>query len=276
MGHSAQLKSPFEPESRQDAQHRLHVSLARTPDDLRAAQRLRWQVFVEELGARVDCDEAGIEADRFDPHCQHLIVRDLDSGRVVGCYRILPDYAALRTGGWYSQTEFELGRILALPGRIMEVGRTCVHPDYRSGATIGLLWSGLARYLVMNKFDYLMGCASIPLKHGTHDALAIYKRLSEKHLSPPEWRVYPRTSLPRIDLVGAVQGSTSAARERMSGAAVEETPVIPPLVRAYLRVGAKICGEPAWDPVFNVADLFIMLRTDSINERYARHFINRT
>jgi putative hemolysin len=258
MRHGA-LQPQFEPESRQDTSHRLHVSLATTPDDLRAAQRLRWQVFVEEMGARVDCEESGIEADRFDPHCQHLIVRDLDSGRVVGCYRILPDYAALRAGGWYSQTEFELARILALPGRIMEVGRTCVHPDYRSGATIAMLWSGLARYLVMNKFDYLMGCASIPLRHGTHEALAIYKRLSEKYLSPPEWRVYPRTPLPRVDLVGA-----------------EETPVIPPLVKAYLRVGAKICGEPSWDPAFNVADLFIMLRADSIDGRYARHFLGRT
>jgi putative hemolysin len=256
MGHGAQVKTLLEPEIRQDTDNRLHVSLATTPEDLRAAQRLRWQVFVEEMGARVEVDEPGIESDRFDPYCQHLIVRDLDSGRVVGCYRILPDYAALRAGGWYSQTEFDVTRILALPGRIMEVGRTCVHPDYRSGATIALLWSGLARYLVMNKFDYLMGCASIPLKHGTHEALSIYNRLSEKYLSPAEWRVYPRTPLPRVDLVGA-----------------EETPVIPPLVKAYLRVGAKICGAPAWDPAFNVADLFIMLRADSINERYARHFV---
>jgi putative hemolysin len=257
MRQGALLQSLFNPEIRQDTRRRLHVSLAATPDDLRAAQRLRWQVFVEEMGARVDCDEHGIEADRFDAHCQHLIVRDLDGGHVVGCYRILPDYAALRAGGWYSQSEFDLTRILALPGRIMEVGRTCVHPDYRSGSTIALLWSGLARYLVMNKFDYLMGCASIPLRHGTHEALAVYKHLSESHLSPPEWRVYPRTPLPRVDLVGA--GETA--------------PVIPPLVNSYLRVGARICGEPAWDPAFNVADLFIMLRADSINERYARHFV---
>jgi putative hemolysin len=256
MGLGLQLTNRIEPARQENHEHRLHVSLATTPDDLRAAQRLRWLVFVEEMGARVNCEESGIEADRFDPYCQHLIVRDLDDGRVVGCYRILPDYAALRAGGWYSQTEFDVTRILALPGRIMEVGRTCVHPDYRSGATIALLWSGLARYLVMNKFDYLMGCASIPLKHGTHEALSIYKRLAEKYLSPPEWRVYPRTPLPRVDLVGA-----------------EETPVIPPLVKAYLRVGAKICGAPTWDPAFNVADLFIMLRADSINERYARHFV---
>jgi putative hemolysin len=141
----------------------------------------------------------------------------------------------------------------------MEVGRTCVHPDYRSGATIALLWQGLARYLVINKIDYLMGCASIPLRHGTDEALAIYRRLADRHLAPAEWRVYPRNPLPRVNLAGT-----------------HADVAVPPLVKGYLRVGAKIGGEPAWDPQFNVADLFIMLRADSISARYSRHFIHRS
>jgi putative hemolysin len=210
------------------------------------------------MGARLDCAEPGIESDRYDRYCQHLIVRDRAHGRVIGCYRILPDTAAARAGGYYSQNEFDLTRILALPGRFMEVGRTCVHPDYRTGATIALLWSGLARFMVMNKFDYLMGCASIPLGTGTRQAAAVYQRLAEKYLGPEHWRVFPKVPLPRVQLAGAEHPAT-----------------VPPLVRAYLRAGAMICGEPSWDPHFNVADLFILMRADDIHERYVRHFVSR-
>ncbi|OGI38423.1 MAG: hypothetical protein A2V91_01975 [Candidatus Muproteobacteria bacterium RBG_16_64_10] len=238
--------------------HQLHVGLAVNPAEIRAAQRLRHQVFVEEMGARLDCAEPGVESDHYDPFCQHLIVRNHANGLIVGCYRILTDAQAAYAGGYYSQNEFDLTRILALPGRFMEVGRTCVHPDYRSGAVIGLLWQGLARFMVMNKFDYLMGCASIPLRTGTHEALAIYQRLAKKYLSPEQWRTYPRVPLPQVQLAG-----------------VEEKVRVPPLVRAYLRAGAMICGEPAWDPHFNVADLFILMRADGIDERYVRHFVNR-
>jgi putative hemolysin len=258
MSFSASLRELFESSTHNDARHRLQVSLAAGRGEIRESQRLRHQVFVEEMGARVDCAEEGIEADRFDPYCQHLIVRDLNADRVVGSYRLLEDRDAIRAGGFYSQSEFEMSRILALPGRIMEVGRTCVHPDYRSGATIALLWQGLARYLVINRIDYLIGCASIPLRHGTDEALAIYRRLSDRHLAPAHCRVYPRQSLPRVNLAGAQPEVT-----------------IPPLIKGYLRAGAKIGGEPAWDPQFNVADLFILLRTDSISERYSRHFIHR-
>jgi len=202
---------------------RLNVGLANTPAEVRAAQRLRYQVFAEEMGARLDCAEPGIDADRFDPYCQHLLVRDLDRQRVVGCYRILTDSQAV-------------------------------------GAVITLLWSGLARYLVINGFDYLVGCASIPLRRGTQDAVAIYERLRGQHLAPEGQRVFPRVPLPPVHVAGSSAGAELA---------------IPPLVKAYLRVGAKICGEPAWDRQFNVADLFILLSADGINRRYARHFLAR-
>jgi putative hemolysin len=255
---STQLARLLQTDPSEGEQHRLVVTLATTPDEVREAQRLRYRVFVDEMGARLDCNEPGIESDRYDRYCQHLIVRDAVSSEVVGCYRILADTEAVRAGGYYSQSEFDLTRILALPGRIMEVGRTCVHPDYRTGGTIAMLWQGLARYLVLNRFDYLMGCASIPLRSGTDEALAIFQRLADRHLAPGEWRVYPRNPLPRVNLTGA---------------GIE--PRVPPLIKAYLRAGAKICGEPAWDPQFNVADLFILLRTDDLQARYTRHFVNR-
>lgn len=258
MSTSMQLATLFDTAPVHDDMHQLHVGLAVNSAEVRAAQRLRHQVFVEEMGARLDCAEPGVESDHYDRFCQHLIVRNHANGLIVGCYRILTDAQAAYAGGYYSQNEFDLTRILALPGRFMEVGRTCVHPDYRSGAVIGLLWQGLARFMVMNKFDYLMGCASIPLHTGTHEALAIYQRLAKKHLSPEQWRTYPRVPLPQVQLAGA-----------------EEKVRVPPLVRAYLRAGAMICGEPAWDPHFNVADLFILMRADGIDERYVRHFVNR-
>jgi putative hemolysin len=259
MSLSAQLATLLAPNPAVSGESRLTVGLAVTPAEILAAQQLRYLVFVEEMGARLELGEPGLETDRYDPFCQHLIVRDLDREQVVGCYRILTDTQAARAGGYYSQSEFDLSRVLALPGRIMEVGRTCVHPDYRSGAVIALLWSGLARYLIMNRFDYLMGCASIPLRGGTAEAAAIYERLREQHLAPESQRVYPRVPLPTVHIAGADPTKVS----------------VPPLLKAYLRVGAKICGEPAWDRLFNVADLFILLRADAINERYARHFLAR-
>ncbi len=258
MSLSAQLVSLFNQEPIENTQHRLCVGLASSPEDIRAAQRLRYKVFVDEMGARLEYAESGIEADRFDPYCQHLLVRCMDTDEVVGCYRILTDTQARLAGGYYSETEFDLTRILSIPGRFIEVGRTCVHPDFRSGATIALLWNGLARFIVMNQIEYLIGCASIPLTTGTKKASVIYDRLANNHLAPAEWRVFPKVPLPRIQLTGT-----------------DEAAEIPPLVKAYLRVGAKICGAPAWDPDFNVADLFICLRTDSIAGRYTRHFLQR-
>lgn len=256
MSLSAQLTGLLRTETRAPTTQRLQVELAVGPEDVRAAQRLRYRVFVEETGARLHTGEPGIEADRFDPFCQHLIVRDLDTRQIAGCHRILTDKQAWCAGGYYSQSEFDLTRILSLPGRLMEVGRTCVHPDYRTGAVIGLLWRGLTRFMVMNKFDYLMGCASVPLGRGTDEAAALFNRLSKKYLSSESWRVFPKVPLPRFNLAGAT--------------ATE--PAIPPLIEAYLHAGARICGEPTWDPHFNVADLFILLRADYLPARSARHF----
>ncbi len=237
---------------------RLSVGLASGYADVDAVQRLRYRVFVEEMGARTDCRVPGIERDRFDPYCQHLVVRDNTWNQIVGCYRILTDSAAPEAGGFYSQTKFDLTRVLALPGRFMEVGRTCIHPDYRTGATLALLWRGLAHFMLRNRFDYLMGCASIPLDAGADQVAATYHELARDHLAVEAERAFPKVPLPQL------------RRVRMR---VQAT--IPPLLGAYLRAGAKICGEPAWDPQFNVADLFLLLRVENIHGRYRRHYLNR-
>jgi putative hemolysin len=233
------------------------VSLAQTPSEILEAQRLRYQVFAEELGANLANGVPGIDQDRFDRFCQHLIVRDTSTNQVIGCARLLTDKQAAVAGGFYSQTEFDIGRILALPGRFMELGRVCVHQEYRSGSVITLLWSAIARFLLMNKIDYIIGCASIPMRDGGAQVRSIYEALSRRYLSPAHIRAVPRVPLPKQDV------------------AASDEYTLPPLLKAYIRLGAQICGEPSWDRDFDVADLFILLQPENIKRRYARHFLDR-
>lgn len=234
----------------------LSVALARSREDIRAAQKLRYAIFAGEMGARLHNRIPGVDHDRLDGYCQHLIVRD-GLGQVVGCTRILTPEAARRAGGYYSQTEFDLSPVLDLPGRFMEIGRTCVHPDYRNGATIGTLWSGLAAFIAEQHMDYLIGCASIPLGEDGGEARALYAELARRHLVPEPLRVKPHLPLPRRD--GVARGDYA----------------VPPLLKAYLRLGAQIGGEPCLDPDFKVADVFVLLSTARIERRYARHFLDR-
>jgi putative hemolysin len=233
---------------------RLSVGLARTDDDITEAKQLRYRVFVDELGARIQPRVAGVDHDIFDPYCDHLVARDEDSGEIVGTYRILPPDAAQRIGGYYSEQEFDLWRLQHLRPRMVEVGRSCVHPDYRSGAAITLLWAGLAEYMLNGGYDSLMGCASISIADGGHSAASLYRGLGA-HLCPLEYRVFPRNPLP-----------LAALRQDLPAE-------LPPLIKGYLRVGAWICGEPAWDPDFNTADLLVLLPMARMNPRYMKHFI---
>ncbi|NJN45350.1 MAG: GNAT family N-acetyltransferase [Candidatus Competibacteraceae bacterium] len=230
---------------------------ARTPTEVREAQRLRHAVFAGEMGARLHTQTPGLDHDELDEHCHHLLVWDQAIDQVVGCTRILTDQQARQAGGYYSQGEFDINRILAIPGRFMELGRTCVHVDYRNGATITALWTGLADFIAEHDFDHLIGCASIPLGKDYSQAHAIFADLAPRFLTAEHLRARPLHPLP-------VQHS------RVPG-----NYVLPPLLKAYLRVGARICGEPCLDPDFQVADLFILLSTRNVERRYARHFMGR-
>jgi putative hemolysin len=235
---------------------RLHLGLAETEAEVIAAQKLRWRVFAEEMGARLPSRTPGVDRDIYDPYCQHLIVREEITGRVVGTYRILSPESARRIGGYYSENEFDLTRLAHLRPQLVEVGRSCIDPDYRSGSVIALLWAGLARYMRQNGYEYLMGCASIGMRDGGHNAAGIYNALAE-HIAPLEYRVFPRCPLPLARLEAAAK------------------PEIPPLVKGYMRAGAWICGEPAWDPDFNTADLLLLQPMSRVDNRYQRHFVER-
>jgi len=242
------------PDQRRAKRPSLAVGFARSQSDILEAERLRYRVFAGEMGANLPSRTPGVDHDVFDPYCDHLVVRDTQSGEVVGTYRILSPENA-RQVGYYSENEFDLTRLQHLRSRLVEIGRSCVHPDYRTGATITLLWSGLAQYMTERGYDYLMGCASISMADGGHAAASLYNRLAEEHLGPLEYRVFPRCPLP----LAALQQDRHA-----------ETP---PLIKGYLRAGAWICGEPAWDPDFNTADLPILLPMAKVSNRYAKHYL---
>ena len=232
---------------------RYAVGLAEDASDVDAAQRLRWSVFAEEQGAVLGSPRPGLDIDVLDDHCDHLLVTDLDDGAVVGTYRLLPADAARRCGGYYSEREFDLDRVLTNGGRLLELGRACVHPLHRNGVFISLLWSGLAGYLVRSRHDGLIGCASIPLGEDAPAGAALAASLVCMHLAPNQLHVTPRRRL----AIGP--GGRPA--------------VVPPLVKGYLRSGAKVCGDPFWDTDFASADLFMHLDANQISARYARRFV---
>jgi putative hemolysin len=234
---------------------RYHTSLAVDDSEIREAQRLRYQVFAEEMGARLSSAQPGHDVDLYDPHCDHLLVRDLASGEVVGTYRILPPDAARRVGIYYSEQEFDLTRLGFLRPRMAELGRSCVHPAHRSGAVITRLWMGLADYMVRYGHQYIVGCASIGMADGGHAAASVFRQLSEHHLAPVEWRTTPRYRLP----VESLDDGRTAA--------------LPPLIKGYIRLGAMVCGEPAWDPDFNTADLLMLLPMAQLNRSYVRRLL---
>ncbi len=237
---------------REDSGYEL--SFAATQGEVREAQRLRFKVFAEEMGARLPAMASGLDSDEFDAHCEHLLVRSQSDGRVVGTYRLLPPEAARRLGRFYSESEFDLARLAHLRDTSVEAGRSCVHWEHRSGAVVILLWSGITRFMKRYGYEYLIGCASISLRDGGHGAANLFSALDPKQMAAPEYRVFPHVALP----VDKLRNQDPVAA--------------PPLVKGYLRVGGKVCGPPAWDPEFNTADLFMMLAMSRMNQRYAKHF----
>jgi putative hemolysin len=231
------------------------VTLARSEEEVREAQRLRYKVFVEELGARIQTRLPYHDIDHYDSFCDHLVVRESHGNRIVGTYRILSPAASRRVGNYYSENEFYINRLQNLRSRMVEVGRSCIHPEYRSGAVITLLWAGLAEYMVNNNYEYLIGCASIGMADGGHNAANLFAQIDPAHMAPAEYRVFPQHGLPF---------------ERLAN---NQPALVPPLIKGYLRVGAWVCGEPAWDPDFNTADLLLLLPMSRMNPRYMRHFV---
>lgn len=239
----------------------FRVSLVDDPADLRAAQALRYDVFVRELGgggAMVDHD-AGLERDRFDPFFEHLVLHDDTVGQVVAVYRMLRAEQAEAAGQFYSEDEYDLAPLRATGRRLLELGRSCVHKDYRGGPALYHLWNGLAAYVAEHEIEIMFGVASF---HGT-DPNALAQPLSllhHRHLAPEPLRVTAREPhAASMDLMPEDQIDRRAAMVDM-----------PALIKAYLRLGGVV-GEGAYvDHAFNTTDVCLIMDTAAMSDRQKR------
>lgn len=238
-----------------DGSDGLQLRLAATTTDLQAVQRLRYDIFTEELHAVFPNASEGLDCDHFDSWCEHFMVVDQNTGKVVGTYRLLTPENAIAAGSYYSEQEFDLQPLAQIRSQLVEVGRSCIHANYRTGRVIMLLWSGIAAIMKAGGYRYLLGCASVSLRDDGVAAAEVWRQAqqsmaSNRHLPQLEpIHHYPVEKL----------NSTLPAR-------------IPPLIKGYLNLGAVICGAPAWDPDFNTADFPILLDLHYMDERYKKHF----
>jgi putative hemolysin len=259
---AALSQAPSHHAARSTPRARLEASWARTDAEVREAQRLRHRVFAIEMGAKLQVPAGtppGHDADRFDEHSDHLLVRAIEPGRstghVVGTYRVLTPRGANRAGGFYSETEFDLTALDPLRSRMAELGRSCIDPAWRTGGTLMLLWSALGEFMMREGLDMSFGCASIGIDDGGHVAASVWRRLRATHLASPERRVRPLCALP-----------LAALRD--------DLPAEPPaLIKGYLRCGAELLGPPAWDADFNTADLPMLMTLEGLPSRHRRHFL---
>ncbi|MEL6103243.1 MAG: GNAT family N-acyltransferase [Pseudomonadota bacterium] len=248
---------------------KFRVVIAQTDEELRAAQSLRYDVFVRELGGGgplVD-HEAGLERDEFDPFFDHMLLFDDATGKAVGVYRLLRGEKATELGRFYSEDEYDLSPLKNSGRRLLELGRSCLAPDYRGGTAMYHLWTGLADYVADHQIEILFGVASF---HGT-DLQALAAPLSllhHCHLAPPELRVRAIGPQARdMDLMDLDQIDRRAAMVQ-----------IPALIKAYLRLGGVV-GQGAYlDEPFNTTDVCLVMDTDRLNARQARIYrrSNRT
>lgn len=239
----------------------FELKLAQTPADLRAAQRLRYDVFVTELGANgamVDHDQQ-LEKDHYDDFVDHLILSCKKTGQVVGVYRLLRAEAAERAGGFYSETEYDLTPLKRSGRRVLELGRSCLHPDYRGGMAMHHLWSGLATYVAQHQIEILFGVASF---HGT-DISALAQPLSllhQNHLAPPDLRVRAREDAYQdMNIVPAAELDRRRAMVQ-----------VPSLIKAYLRLGGCVGDGAFIDHEFNTTDVCLIMDTAKLSDRQAR------
>ena len=238
------------------------TSWARNLDEVREAQALRQAVFGVEMGATLRTLVPGLDADIFDDFCEHLLVREVATNTVIGTYRVLTPTQAKRIGGTYTDEEFDLTRLRDLRSQMVEVGRSCVHPAYRNGGVILALWRALTQFMRSNGLNIMIGCGTIPLRvtalpnepFGGHIAASVWAHVASSHMAPIAHRVIPRTPLP------------------LDNFEVDPSIQPPALINAYLRMGAKVMGPPAWDADFNAADLPLILNLNELAPRYRRLF----
>jgi putative hemolysin len=250
--------------TRASTEPRYSLLLSTDAVNVEAAQRLRYDVFSSEPGFALTGRDAGLDVDRFDEHCDHLLVREENSGELVGCYRMLPPAGAAAAGGLYTATEFDITALDPLRPSMVEMGRAVVHNDHRNGAVVLLMWAGILAYLDRRDYDYVTGCVSVAVQGDVGEGeppgtqiRGVRDFVLRRHAAPDDYRVHPHR--PVIINGRSLDEIPPPAR-----------PVIPPLMRGYLRLGARICGEPAHDADFGVGDFPALLDKRQADTRYLR------
>lgn len=227
----------------------FRAELAESIDDLLACQRLRYLVFNCELGEGLESShKERLDRDKFDYICDHLMVREAEAGKVVGTYRMQSGYRAKGNLGYYSEQFFEFAPFEPLRAEVLELGRACVHPDYRNSAVLRMLWRGIAKYATSCGARFLLGCSSLSSQDEA-EGMALYAQLREKHLVASELRTVPKAGFGCRAISGGVPPQT------------------PRLFRAYLDVSAKLCGPPAIDREFKTIDFLTLIDMAHVPER---------
>lgn len=236
----------------------LILGFATTPEEIEALQRLRFDIYTKEMNAFFPEAVDGVDKDFYDPFCEHLMVCDARTEKVVGTYRMMGPEQALKAGKYYSESEFDISNLADVRHLLSECGRSCTHPDYRNGPAIMLLWTGLTQYMHDNKYRYMLGCASVSLADGGVQAAEVWRAAKQEIAKQPELPlIHPLLPYPLEKLEALEEGTVVK---------------IPALIKGYLKIGARICGEPAWDKNFNAADFPIIIDLNNMDIRYQRHF----
>jgi putative hemolysin len=238
---------------------RFIIKTAENHAELANALRLRYEVFYRELLEKRRV--YGFDIDRFDFKCDHLIIIDKKNNTFIGTYRLI---SSLFAKEFYSETEFDISNILTLPGVKLELGRACVHKDYRTGSSIALLWRGIAEYMKLTNTQYLFGCSSVKATD-LHEIASMYQVLAKDFMVPPNLTVFPKR---RFTIKDFDELKTRVRDEDMLSV-VEK---IPPLIKSYLNMGAHICGEPALDKKFRCADFLTLFNTDTSAEKVQKKY----
>ena len=219
-------------------------------------------MFTSEPGFELAGAIDGLDADRFDEHCDHLLVREDNSGELVGCYRMLPPPGAIAAGGLYTATEFNVDGLDALRPSLVEMGRAVVRDDHRNGGVVLLMWAGILAYLDRCGYDYVTGCVSVPIEGADDTAPGSQIRgvrdfVRRRHAAPAEHTVYPYRPV-------------TVAGRGLDDIDPPSRMAVPPLMRGYLRLGAQVCGDPAHDPDFGVGDFPALLDKRRADTRYLK------
>jgi putative hemolysin len=243
----------------------LWIRLAETQAEIEAAQELRYRVFVEEMGAQASDEMASTrrEFDAFDPFCDHLLIFDTTAGeapgRVIGTYRFMRREQAKLAGQFYTESEYDIRPLLDYPGEIMELGRSCVDRDYRTGGNMQVLWRGITAYVLFHEVALMFGCGSL---HGT-DVEKLAQPLAylhHYHLAPEELR--PRALAERYTNMNLLPKEAIDARSALH--------TLPPLVKGYLRLGGFIGDGAVVDHEFGTTDVCVVVKTDAVTDKYRR------